>query len=216
MNYSNARNGVKKIFVSELIALAASVILLVFSVIGWAGSQDSQLSETLVASDIMLLVGLGIYIFAYILQIIGIVKAGKDEPAFKVSLYAILALLAATILEGVFYKNQVVAFIFEIAQGVAEFFLVHYIIHGIMHISEHLEKPEMIKKGKRIFIVIYTALAFEIIVIIFEIIFGKEAGEELSAPFEIVANVLKMLENILFLIYIGKGNNLLKKTNDAQ
>ncbi len=102
----------------------------------------------------------------------------------------------------------------EAAYKVAEFFLVHYIIHGIMHLSKHLGRPEMVKKGNRIFKVIYTALAFEIIVLSIEIIFGKELGEEISAPFGIVANVLKMVENILLLIYIRKGNKILKSSNE--
>ena len=83
-----------------------------------------------------------------------------------------------------------------------------------MHLSKHLGRPEMVKKGNRIFKVIYTALAFEIIVLSIEIIFGKELGEEISAPFGIVANVLKMVENILLLIYIRKGNKILKSSNE--
>ena len=67
------------------------------------------------------------------------------------------------------------------------------------------------KKGKRIFTVIYIAIGFEIIVRIFEMIFGKELGEQLSMPFGIVANILKVVEYILFLSYIVKAKKLLKE-----
>ena len=36
----------------------------------------------------------------------------------------------------------------SIAGDVAYFFPVHYIIHGIMHLSQHLGRPESAKKGK--------------------------------------------------------------------
>ena len=210
MDYSNARNGVKKIFISEIIALIASVLAVVFGVAAMTFAENSQFNGTAIASGVGVLIAFGVYVFAYILQIFGILCAGKDESAFKISLYAILGLLLTTILSAVFYKNSFVSYIFEIAQGVAEFFLVHYIIHGIMHICENLGRPDMVKKGKRIFKVIYTALAFEIVVLICEIVFGREVGEEIAAPFGIVANVLKFVETALFLIYIGKGNKILK------
>ena len=209
MKYPNAANGVRKIFISEIIALSASVITVIVAVFAEAYIEDSRMSiEFGVISIIMLLI-IAIYIAAYILQIVGIVRAGRDEPAFKVSLYSIIAELIITVLSGFFYQNEAANMILGIAGDVAQFFLVHYIIHGIMHIADHMGKPEMTQKGKRIFIVIYTAIAFEIVVRIFEIIYGHERGESLSLPFGIVANVLKTVENILFLIYIGKGNKIL-------
>lgn len=211
MNFSNARSGVKKIFMSEIIALIASVLMVIFAVIAMICDEYPQFNGGLPASGIAVLIAFGIYVFAYGLQIFGIVLATKDESAFKVSLYAIIGLLVATVLEAIFHENETLSFVFEITQDAAEFFLVHYIIHGIMHLSEHLERPDMTKKGNRIFKVIYIALAFEVVVRIFEMIFGKEIGEELSAPFGIAAAVLKVVENILFLSYIAKGNKILKE-----
>ena len=140
-------------------------------------------------------------------------RASKDEPAFKVSVIAIIAAMILTVLEGVFYGNHFASFFVEIAGDVAQFFLVHYIIHGIMHIADHLERPDMIKKGKFIFRVIYIAIAFEIIVRIFEIIFGKEVGAQLSMPFGIVAEILKVAEYVMSLTYVGKANKMMKNAD---
>ena len=212
MKYPNAYSGMKKIYISEIIALIASIIMVICSVFLMACYNDPDLIvETWIFSAAVLVV-LGVFVFSYILQIIGIVRATKDEPAFRVSLIAIIAALVITVLECIFFEgNHVITFILEIASDVAQFFLVHYIIHGIMHISEHLGRDDISKKGKRIFTVIYIAIGFEIIVRIFEMIFGKELGEQLSMPFGIVANILKVVEYILFLSYIVKAKKLLKE-----
>ncbi len=212
MKYPNAYSGMTKIYISEIIALIASIIMVICSVFLMACYNDPDLIvETWIFSAAVLVV-LGVFVFSYILQIIGIVRATKDEPAFRVSLIAIIAALVITVLECIFFEgNDVITFILEIASDVAQFFLVHYIIHGIMHISEHLGRDDISKKGKRIFTVIYIAIGFEIIVRIFEMIFGKELGEQLSMPFGIVANILKVVEYILFLSYIVKAKKLLKE-----
>lgn len=212
MKYPNAYSGMTKIYISEIIALIASIIMVICSVFLMACYNDPDLIvETWIFSAAVLVV-LGVFVFSYILQIVGIVRATKDEPAFRVSLIAIIAALVITVLECIFFEgNDVITFILEIASDVAQFFLVHYIIHGIMHISEHLGRDDISKKGKRIFTVIYIAIGFEIIVRIFEMIFGKELGEQLSMPFGIVANILKVVEYILFLSYIVKAKKLLKE-----
>ena len=63
----------------------------------------------------------------------------------------------------------------------------------------------------QIFRVIYIAIGFEIIVRIFEVIFGKKVGEELAMPVGLAADILSVVEYILFLSYIGKANKLLKE-----
>lgn len=213
MKYPNASDGVKKIYMSEILALTASVIVVICSVIGMLCFDDPDLENLVIIMGVIIICALGLFVAGYLLQIVGIVRASKDEPAFKVSVIAIVAALITTILEAVFYGNYVGSFIVEIAGDVAKFFLVHYIIHGIMHISEHLERPDMIKKGKFIFRIIYTAIGFEVIVRIFELIFGKEVGEQLSMPFGVAANILQAAEYFMFLIYVGRANKMLKNAD---
>ena len=213
MKYPNAANGINKIFMSEVIALAASIVVLVCSVIGVLCFEDPDLEILVGVLVIIVLFALGFFVLAYILQIVGIMRASKDEPAFKVSVIAIIAAMIFTVLEGVFYGNHFASFFVEIAGDVAQFFLVHYIIHGIMHIADHLERPDMIKKGNFIFRIIYIAIAFEVIVRIFELIFGKEVGEQLSMPFGIVAEILKVAEYVMFLTYVGKANKMMKNAD---
>lgn len=217
MKYPNASKGLQTIVIAEFLALAASVIAVIVSVLALPGADASNPENyTLGASDIVMLAALVIYVAAYVMGIFGITGASKDEPAFKVSLYAIIALIVFTVLSAFFYENEPVYLILSIAGDVAYFFFVHYIIHGIMHLSEHLGRPELSKKGKKIFTVIYIGIIFEVIVRIIEIIYGQKQGEEIALPFDVVANVLKTVEYIMFLIYIIKGNKVLKESKTAQ
>ena len=213
MKYPNASKGLQTIMIAEFIALAASVIAVIASVLALPGfnANESELYAS-GASGVVLYAVTAMGVAAYVMGIFGISGASKDEPAFKVSLYAIIALIILTVLSAFFYQNETVYFILSIAGDVAYFFFVHYIIHGIMHLSEHLGRPELSKKGKKIFTVIYIGIIFEVIVRIIEIIYGHKHGEELALPFDVIANILKAVEYIMFLIYIVKGNKLLKES----
>ena len=211
MKYPNASKGLHTLLKAEFIALAASIIAVILSVLDLPEVDVPE--PELYVYGIGVLVIIAVYVAAYVMGIFGIIGASKDEPAFKVSLYAIIALIIFAVLSAFFFENETVYLILSIAGDVAYFFFVHYIIHGIMHLSEHLGKPELAKKGKNIFTVIYIGIIFEVIVRIIEIIYGQKQGEELAMPFDVVANILKTVEYIMFLIYIIKGNKLLKESN---
>lgn len=214
MQYPNASKGLQRMVMAEIIALAASILAVVVSVFALPVFDIGELNNYSfsVIDIIILIVILLLYIAAYIMELFGIMLASKDEPAFKVSLYAIIAAIALTILAGIFYENETISDIISIGGDVAQFFLVHYIIHGIMHLSDHLGKHKTSKMGTYIFRVIYIAIAFEVIVRIIEIIFGEERGEAIAMPFDVIANIMKSAEYILFLIYILKANKMLKES----
>ncbi|MBQ3300418.1 MAG: hypothetical protein IJG99_09080 [Ruminococcus sp.] len=210
MKYPNASKGLKTIVIAEFIALAASIIADIVSIFALPGVDASE--SELFTSGVVVIVTIVIYVAAYVLEIFGITAASKDEPAFKVSLFAIIAQIIFFVLSAFFYENETAYLIFSIAVDVAYFFLVHYIIHGIMHLSEQLGRPDISKNGKKIFTVIYIGIIFEVIVRIIEIIYGQKQGEEIALPFDVVANILKTIEYVMFLIFIIKGNKLLKES----
>ena len=210
MKYPNASKGLQTIMIAEFIALATSIFAVIVSILALPGA-DAPESE-LYASGVVMLVIVAMLVAAYVLEIFGITRASRDEPAFRVSLYAIIALIIFSVLSAFFYENETAYLIFSIAGDVAYFLLVHYIIHGIMHLSEHLGRPDLSKNGKKIFTVIYIGIIFEVIVRIIEIIYGQKQGEEIALPFDVVANILKTIEYFMFLIYIIKGNKLLKES----
>ena len=213
MKYPNASKGMKILMTAEIIALAASLIALTLSVFGMPGIDSPEPIDYLSVSGISGIAVIGMYVAAYGMALFGIVRASRDEPAFKVSVYSIIAMIILAVPAAIFYENEPVFLAISIAGDVAQFFFVHYIIHGIMHLSEHLGRPELSKQGKGIFTVIYIGIFFEVIVRIIEIFYGMERGEELALPFDVAANILKTVEYIMFLTYIVKGNKLLKENN---
>lgn len=213
MKYPNASKGLRTIVTAEFVALAASIIAVIVSVFDLPEVNVPE--PALYVYGVGVLVIIAVYVAAYVMGIFGITCASRDEPAFRVSLYAIIAMIIFAVLSAFFFENEPVYLILSIAGDVAYFFFVHYIIHGIMHLSEHLDRPELSKKGKKIFTVIYIGIIFEVIVRIIEIIYGQKQAEEIALPFDLVANILKTVEYIMFLIYIIKGNKMLKDSKTA-
>ena len=91
MKYPNASKGLQTIMIAEFIALATSIFAVIVSILALPGA-DAPESE-LYASGVVMLVIIVMYVAAYVMGIFGIAGASKDEPVFKVSLYAIIALM---------------------------------------------------------------------------------------------------------------------------
>ena len=152
MKYTNASKGLKLIVTAELLALAASILAVIMSVLAFSGDDAAKPDNfALGAAGIVMLVIIAMYVAAYVAEIFGITAASRDEPAFKVSLYAVIAMIVLIVASAFFLENETVYLMLSIAGDVAYFFFVHYIIHGIMHLSQHLGKPEFTQKGTPIF-----------------------------------------------------------------
>ena len=80
MNYPNASKGLQTILIAEFIALAASIIAVILSILALPGVDTPE--SALNASGIVLLVVIIMYVAAYVAEIFGIIAASRDEPAF--------------------------------------------------------------------------------------------------------------------------------------
>ena len=111
--FTNACEGVKKIYKAEILSLIATVLLLIGSVISvfgiQAGENTSSGEGLLVSGGLIVIVAAVLLIIAAIMNIIGVSRASKDEAAFKNALIALLFGIAANILVSAFSNNPTVS-----------------------------------------------------------------------------------------------------------
>ncbi|MER2080152.1 MAG: hypothetical protein ABS876_01360 [Ruminococcus sp.] len=224
MTFPNGADGVKKIFTAEILGLIASVcffitailtITTVAAAVGASGGSDAAAVGAVASGAgvvVLSLGGLVLSIISFILSLVGINKASKDEPSFKMALYAIFAGIALAVLAGVFSGNSVVNGIIQALQVIAEVVVTLYVIQGIRVFAQKLNNAEVDKKGETLFKIIMVVLALEFIARIIVAIFGGSAASVTAGIFALVAVVLSIVQYILYLSLLAKAKKMLAES----
>ena len=108
MKFTNAYQGVKKIFAAEILSLICSIcatVTLALPVVGVIAAANNSQGGTVASLGgfaVLAIASMVLAIIAFIFKLIGVNKASKDEPSFKIALYLILAGIAVSVAGGIF------------------------------------------------------------------------------------------------------------------
>ena len=220
MTFPNAFNGVKKLFTSEILKLIAAVCAIVAAVAGiiaLAGVEADAVAAGVGGGIAATVFGVGaavLLLIAYILKLIGLKKAGNDEPkfqqAFLLAIFALILSVVASILSSLNVGNGVVDDIVSIFAAIADILIVVFVIQGIQNLAEKLNQNGMAETGRKLLIIILVFYILGIVATLVVIIFGSNVATGVIAGIlAVVAQVLKMVGYIVFLVYLGKAKNML-------
>ena len=222
MKFPNAANGVKKIFTAEILSLIAGIcmfVMIVLLVVALAaanavsGGSDGAAVGAVASGAGTLVFGIGsgvLAIIAFILNIVGISKASKDEESFRMALYAVIGGIILTVIGTAFNNvNGYVSSIMQALQVVADLLVLLYVIQGIRYLSLKLNRPDIDRKGQNLFKIIFVVLVLQFIARIVVIIFGGMAASITAAIIALIAVILSVIEYILYLAFLAKAKKML-------
>ena len=116
MKFPNAYNGVKKIFTAEILSLIGTISLIIAAILVLAtgamvetGAADAAVNETMgmaAGFAIFGLVGSILMLVAFIMNLVGILSARKDEGLFNTALAFTIIGIVAAVLTSLFSKNE--------------------------------------------------------------------------------------------------------------
>ena len=208
MKFPNAFSGVKKIFTSEILSIigaAAMLIAAIASLITLGAANDaSGAIAGLGISAILLVAGGIVALIAYILLIVGVSKAMKDEPAFKVSLIFIIVAAVSTIVVSFVGDTTAFGSILKIVTDVANLCVTLFIIQGIRNLADKMNNGEVSAKGQKIFMLI---TCIYVIILIAQIVALFSAA--IAGVIAIIAYVLSIIQYIVFLTYLAQAKKML-------
>ena len=151
--FTNAYEGVKKIYKAEILALIATILLLVGSVISLTGIQAGENTSSgeglLISGGLLVIVAAILMIIAAIMNIVGVNRASKDEAAFKNALIALLFGIAANIVVSAF-NDPTVNSIGKAAVNVTEILASYYICTGIINLADRLGNSDVSARGQKV------------------------------------------------------------------
>ena len=217
MKFENAYSGVKKIHAALILSMIATLVVGIASFFGAMaigatgdalvnGSEDGAKGALIGAglAGIFLIIGAVIALIAYIIKIVGIGKAMKDEAAFKTAFIFIFVGLAASILSAAFSGNAKVTQISNEVQSLCDLAVLYYIITGIGNLADKLNNAAVKAKGKTVLKLIVCFYAIAIIAGIVGI-FAETVAYIIAA----VSSVLIVIALILYIAYLAQAKKML-------
>ena len=153
MRYPNAYKGVSQIYKAELIAILAVIctgigaILAIFGV-GVADVGSEAVGKGFAITGSLFVIATAVLmIVSYILNIIGVGNAAKDERGFRSAMIAIIIGIVASIVAGIFSKNEVVCLLAQLVSKICDVMVFWFCIGGIRNLADKMNDRNIANKA---------------------------------------------------------------------
>jgi hypothetical protein len=166
MRYPNAYTGVSQIYKAELIAILAAVCTGIGAILAIFGVGVADVGSEAVGTGIAITGGLFVIatvvlmIVSYILNIIGVGNAAKDESGFRSAMIAIIIGIVASIVAGIFSNKEVVCLLAQLVSKICDIMVFWFCIGGIRNLADKMNDRNIANKADsftKLIIGIYVA-----------------------------------------------------------
>ena len=234
MRFPNAFKGVSKMFAAEILKLIATGLTIATGVAGIVSSvgviklasEGVQLTDELVANNVNVgglvatgILGVGamiLYIIAYIMNLVGMHQAGKDEDnfrnAFGVSIAVLIITIGTAVLTGLSIGGNVPENIASTARTICEIIVMILVVGGIMNLAEMCRDERMVSFGKKVSVMIMVFVIAAAVATFISIFFGRLAwAQHVEGILDIISGVALFIGYIIYIIYLGKAKKMLRE-----
>ena len=215
MQFPNAYKGVKKIYLAELLMLAVAVlgIAIVVILVASGMAADGNIDRlNLTEEQAAIVAGLGLtvsllMIIGFILMLVGVINAKKDDSNFRIALYAILLGILFAVINALLSKQYpVIERWLSLATSICSLFSTYFILSGIGSLAERMgDAPVKALADKARTVLCFTFSASYILTLIQ----GFLNNSTFSQIINLVGLVLEIVSYIYFLIVLAKGRKML-------
>ena len=217
MNYENVRKGVSKIFTGEIISLIGTITLMItgiLSVLAVAMDETGENPETLfVTTGIFAIVSIILMLVAYILNLVGVGQAAKDEPSFRSAFYMAIFGIVFSVLSGFLGNasegNSFAQRILSLIPDLINLIMMICIVSGILNISANLHNSEMVGKGETILRIVFTVAIINLVVRVVSGLIQSYTGAYVMVAILAFSGILTIINYFLYLSYLSKAKKML-------
>ena len=216
MRFPNAFSGVKKIWLAAIMLVFVAVLSIAIIVIATAnGALNGEVVE--VSDGVAATVGAItiatalLALIAFILNLVGLISARKDDSSFGNALLFTLLGIVASVVSAVWSNNYRLVKSMEVVTTLCSLFASYYVLTGIASLAD--QYPDVVTKAlalKSRQLLVYTFCAtavFKCIITIFNI----QSGSAVYSILGIVALLLELASFILYLRALSQGKKMLAK-----
>ena len=218
MRYPNAAKGIKKIWIAEILGILATVLAVVLVIMvsashidtSMSGEEAAQALETakiagpVVAFGVVMML---VMLVSYILNLIGILNASKDDVGFKNALWVLLASIAfgigAAILQN---SNPRAAHWLQVPSTLFELVVTIYVLDGIANLARNLGKNDIVDLSKQCRTWLMCALVLSSAAEAF-VALGTQ-GSVLNTTSGVAAGLLQIVGYVIYLRVLNKARQM--------
>ena len=234
MRFPNAFKGVSKMFTAEILKLIAAGLLIAFGIAGLASSAgaielavegvpvtEGMIEDNVNAGGLLVAVILGVgamilYIIAYIMNLVGMHQAGKDEDnfrnAFGVSIAVLIISIGTAVLTALNIGGNVPENIASTARTICEVIVMLLVVSGIMNLAEMCKDERMVKFGKTVSVLVLIFVIGAAVATFISIFFGRlEWAQHVEGILDIISGIALFIGYIIYIIYLGKAKKMLRE-----
>lgn len=215
MKFPNALKGVGKIYTAEILALIAALFIVLALILGVfgisvtsAGAEDAGVGLAL-GAGLFTIAFTVLIVISYIINIVGVSAASKDEPAFKRALTAIIVGLVASVIAAVFSKSEIVAAIANAVNRACELLVTYYCIDGIKNLADKIGNAAVKAKAVKAVKLIFTSYIISIVCKVIYDLFQTKASAIISGVIGIVSIVFSIIAYCVYLSLLRNAKKML-------
>ena len=217
--YPNAYNGIKKIYTAEILSLIAAIIGIIAAIAALAGvyaidagkETDGAIAALLGGGAIILISGI-LVIIAFIIQIIGISNASKDEPLFKKAMTWLIIGLVASIVISFLPEDsmETLDMVADLVKGIADIFVIMYVIDGVISLAKKIGKSSIAAKGAKIKNMIIVVYAIGLILTVIDgFMTENDTTVVISGVLGIIALIVMIAAYLMYLKLLSRAKKML-------
>ena len=214
MRFPNAFRGIKKIWLAELLMLLAAVVGIIMVIVmatnGTMVGEDIIINESVKTPIAILgIVTAVIALVAFILNLVGLINANNDDPAFRIALLVTILGIVASAISAIWSNNETLNKWMDTALTICSLFASYYVLTGIANLAEKMSDAAtkaLALKSRTLVEGSFCATAlFKLIISIFKI----QEGSTISTILAVIALLLELVSYILYLRALSKGKKML-------
>ena len=204
MKFPNAYNGIKKIYLAEVLQILAVIMGISLIVVLVANSVTLGTEEmNLESTPDMLTAAFGIgatffALIAFILNLFGVMSARKDDDNFKMALFAILIGIVCSAVSAVFNKNEGLKHWMETGSTLSSLFASYFVLSGIASLAGKYPDNTMmslaLKARARLVGTFSAAVILQVIVSLFHI--------QSSTVLSILCVIIPLMQLVSYMLYM--------------
>ena len=188
MQYPEACAGVKKIYTAEILSLVATV-----------------LTVTVVLSPAAAV----LFIISFVLKIVGINRAARDEEAFKNALIAVIVGIVASAIVALSKNDSFMHGLGSTLNNICNFLVSYLVCKGIVNLANRLGDEEIAARGQKVMKLLTTVWAIVIVIELISVIL--RGSTVLSVILTIASGICAIVAYVLYLKLLSRARPMLER-----
>ena len=208
MNYQNAKKGIGQIYKAELLTIIATIIGIIGAIVFLAAGEKGS-EGGMAAGGIPILIAGIMFIIAFIINLVGLSNASKDEPYFKTAWIIALIAIAASVVQSILDMRGIkVEWLFELISNICEILIMIFVITGIGKIADQLGKKKVSRLSRSTMNVTCGVYILSAIVTLIGDLFEAKSMTTVASVIAIIAGILSIIAYVYYLRTLSQGSKM--------